>query len=103
MALTKHEIRVKCTKCVASVSYFVVYFAKKFAKHPRNAKYKKYIGGLKVHPHYAVWQGHTVKVAPCRKYMWMLRRLGCGMPFDVAQPKNLIGKLSVPSKEADDE
>ncbi len=46
------------------------------------------------------WQGHAAKVAPCRKYMWTLCRLGCGMPFDAAWPKNLIGKLSVPSKEA---
>ncbi len=47
-----------------------------------------------------VWQGCTAKVAPCYKYMWTLRRLGCGMPFDAARPKNSIGKLSVPSKEA---
>ncbi len=45
-------------------------------------------------------QGRVVKVVPCHKYMWTLRRLGCGMPFDVAQLKNSIGKLSVPSKEA---
>ncbi len=32
--------------------------------------------------------------------MWTLRWLGCGMPFDAARPKNSIGKLSVPSKEA---
>ncbi len=32
--------------------------------------------------------------------MWTLRWLGCGMLFDAAQSKNLIGKLSVPSKEA---
>ncbi len=38
--------------------------------------------------------------ALCCKYMWMLHRLGCGMPFDAARPKNLIGKLLVPSKEA---
>ncbi len=42
----------------------------------------------------------TAKAAPCHKYMWMLRRLGCGMPFDAAWPENSIGKLSVPSKEA---
>ncbi len=47
-----------------------------------------------------VWQGCAAKVAPCHKYMWTLRRLGCGMPFDAAQPKNSIGILSVPSKEA---
>ncbi len=40
------------------------------------------------------------KVVPCHKYMWMLYRLGCDMPFDAAQPKNSIGKLSGPSKEA---
>ncbi len=47
-----------------------------------------------------VRQGHAAKVVSCHKYMWMLCWLGCGMPFDAAQPKNLIGKLSVPSKEA---
>ncbi len=47
-----------------------------------------------------VRQGRAVKVVPCRKYMWMLRRLGCGMLLDVAQPKKSISKLSVPSKEA---
>ncbi len=47
-----------------------------------------------------VQQGHTVKVAPCHKHMWMLHRLGCSMPFDVEWPKNSIRKLSVPSKEA---
>ncbi len=46
------------------------------------------------------WQGRAAKVVPCCKYMWTLRRLSCGMPFKVAQPKNSIGKLSVPSKEA---
>ncbi len=45
-------------------------------------------------------QGCVAKVASCHKYMWTLRRLGCGMPFDAAQPKNSIGKLSFPSKEA---
>ncbi len=46
-------------------------------------------------------QRHSAaKVASCRKYMWTFRRLGCGMPFDAARPKNSIGKLSVPSKEA---
>ncbi len=61
---------------------------------------------LKVRPHYAAW--HTVaqcdkaaqQVTPCRKYMWTLCRLDCGMPFDAAWPKHSIGKLSVPSKEA---
>ncbi len=47
-----------------------------------------------------VRQGCVAKVVPCHKYMWMLCWLGCGMPFDAALPKNLIGKLSVPSKEA---
>ncbi len=37
---------------------------------------------------------------PCRKYIWTLCRLGCGLPFDAAWPKNSISKLSVPSKEA---
>ncbi len=46
------------------------------------------------------WQGWAAKVALCHKYMWMLRWLGYGMPFDAAQPKNSIRKLSVPSKEA---
>ncbi len=32
--------------------------------------------------------------------MWMLCRLGHGMSFDDAWPKNFIGKLSVPSKNA---
>ncbi len=32
--------------------------------------------------------------------MWTLCRLGCGIPFAAAWPKNLISKLSVPSKEA---
>ncbi len=45
-------------------------------------------------------QGHAAKAAPCHKYMWTLHRLGCGMPFHAARPKNSIGKLSVPSKEA---
>ncbi len=40
----------------------------------------------------------SIKVRP--HYAWTLRRLGCGLPFDAARPKNLIGKLSVPSKEA---
>ncbi len=47
-----------------------------------------------------VRQGCAAKVAPCHKYMWTLLRLGCGMSFDAARPKKLIGKLSVPSKEA---
>ncbi len=42
----------------------------------------------------------VAKVAPCHKYMWTLLRLGCGMLFDAVRPKNLIGKLSVPSKES---
>ncbi len=40
-----------------------------------------------------VQQGRTAKVMSYRKYMWTLHRLGCGMPFDVARPKNSIGKL----------
>ncbi len=47
-----------------------------------------------------VRQGYTAKVAPCRKYMHTLCRLGCGMLFDAAQPKHSISKLLVPSKEA---
>ncbi len=47
-----------------------------------------------------VWQGCAGKVAPCKKYMWTLRLLGRGIPFDTVRPKNSIGKLSVPSKEA---
>ncbi len=47
-----------------------------------------------------VRQGRAAKVVPCHKYMWTLSRLGCGMPFDAAWPKNSIGKLSVTSKEA---
>ncbi len=33
-------------------------------------------------------------------YMWTSHWLGCGMLFDAAWVKNLIGKLSVPSKKA---
>ncbi len=47
-----------------------------------------------------VQQGRTAKVTPCRKYMWVFCWLSCGMPFYAARPKNLIGKLSVLSKEA---
>ncbi len=47
-----------------------------------------------------VRQGRVAKVVPCQRYMWTLHRLGCGMPFDAMRPKNSIGKLSVPSKEA---
>ncbi len=54
---------------------------------------------LKVHPHYTA-RHIAAKVVPCQKYMWTLHRLGCGMPFDAAWPKNSIGKLLVPSKEA---
>ncbi len=50
-------------------------------------------------PHSTEQQGHAAKVAPCCKYMWMLHRLGCGIPFDAARPKNLIGKLSVPQRK----
>ncbi len=51
-------------------------------------------------PHGTGWQGCAAKVTPCRKYMWTVHRLGCGMPFNAAWPKNSIGKLSVPLKEA---
>ncbi len=43
VALIKHKICVKYEKCKASVSYFVVRFAKTFTKYPQNAKYKKCI------------------------------------------------------------
>ncbi len=33
MALIKHEICLKCEKCIASVSHFMVCFAKTFAKY----------------------------------------------------------------------
>ncbi len=46
-ALIKHEIRMKFEKCIVSVSYFVVCFAKTLAKYARNAKYEKCIAGLK--------------------------------------------------------
>ncbi len=36
--LIKHEIRVICEKCIVSVSYFMVCFAKIFVKYPRNTK-----------------------------------------------------------------
>ncbi len=55
---------------------------------------------IKVNPYYAVWQGLAAKVVPCCKYMWTLCWLRCGMPFNAAQPKISICKLSVPSKEA---
>ncbi len=47
---------------------------------------------VKVRPHYAARQKlrHATSICGC-----------CvGMPFDATQPKNSIGKLSVPSKEA---
>ncbi len=37
-----HEMR----KYIVSVSYFVVYYAKTFAKYPQNAKYEKCIASL---------------------------------------------------------
>ncbi len=43
-SLIKHEIYMKYEKCVVSVSYFMVCFAKTFA----NAKYKKCIAGLAI-------------------------------------------------------
>ncbi len=52
-------------------------------------------------PRGKVRQGHAAKVALCHKYMWTVRWLGCGMLFDAVRPKNSIGKLSVPSKEAE--
>ncbi len=58
---------------------------------------------LKVRPHYAA--RHTA--AKCGKAAWQklcyvtsICGRCVGMPFDAAWPKNLIGKLSVPSKEA---
>ncbi len=42
VALIKHEICMKYEKCIASVSYFVVCFA----KYLRNAKYEKRVAGL---------------------------------------------------------
>ncbi len=80
------SVRVKCKQCFEHTYYILCIY-----------KANKAI--IKVHPHYAA--RHTAaKVAPCHKYMWTLRQLGCGMPFDAARPKNLIGTLSVPSKEA---
>ncbi len=49
VALIKQEIRMKCEKCIVSVSYFVACFAKTFAKYPQNAKYEKCIAGLIAH------------------------------------------------------
>ncbi len=37
-ALIKHEIHLKCKKCIVSVSHFVVCFAKTFAKYAQNMK-----------------------------------------------------------------
>ncbi len=45
-ALTKCEIWMKYEKCMASVLYFVVYFAKILPKYPQNAKCDKSIPGL---------------------------------------------------------
>ncbi len=47
VALIKHEIRMKCEKCVVSVLYFIVCFAKIFAKYQQNAKYEKCIAALR--------------------------------------------------------
>ncbi len=48
-ALIKHEIRLKCKKCIVSVLHFVVCFAKTFVKYPQNAKYEQYIASLIAH------------------------------------------------------
>ncbi len=45
-ALIKREIRMKCKKCMVSVLYFMMCFAKIFAKCRRNTKYEKCIAGL---------------------------------------------------------
>ncbi len=45
-------------------------------------------------------QYRAAKVVPYHKNTWMLCWIGCGMPFYAMWPKNSIGKLSVPSKEA---
>ncbi len=42
-ALIKHEIRMESKKCVVSISYFVVCFAKILTKYPLNVKYEKCI------------------------------------------------------------
>ncbi len=46
MVLIKYEIRLKCEKCIVSVSHFVTCFTKIFAKYLWNAKYEKCIAGL---------------------------------------------------------
>ncbi len=46
-ALMKHEIWMKYEKCIASVSYFVVCFAKTLAKYPPNVEYNKSIDSLR--------------------------------------------------------
>ncbi len=43
---TKHEIWIKCEKCIASVPYSVVYMVKTRAKYLWNAKYDKCIADL---------------------------------------------------------
>ncbi len=50
-ALIKRKIRMKCEKCTVSASYFVVCFAKTFAKYARNTKYEKCIAGLRLATH----------------------------------------------------
>ncbi len=47
-ALIKHEIRMKYEKCIASVLYFVVCFAKTFKKYSWNAKYESTQPALRV-------------------------------------------------------
>ncbi len=40
-ALIKRKICIKYEKCILSISYFVVCFAKTFTKYLRNVKYRK--------------------------------------------------------------
>ncbi len=69
MTLIKHEIYMKCGKRIASVSYFMVCFAKTFAKYPQNAKYKKCIAGLIVsNIPYAMVHHIGNFIHPCTKY-----------------------------------
>ncbi len=48
VALMKCKIWMKYEKCIASVWYFVVCFAKTLAKHQRNTKYDKYMASHEV-------------------------------------------------------
>ncbi len=45
------------------------------------SRYKHTLRYVHTMPCSTVRQGRTANVAPCRKYMWTLRRLGCSMPF----------------------